>query len=168
MKIIFYSYSGVHSAVVAGAAYLGLLSAQKAASLQFSRVPFFGCPEHKAELRYLGADSLGHQVYALGVKGEMELIPRAIKDFLQVINIPAHDLVMINTYSSLGFLSKWGEKLARCGLMTWGNFLVRWGLKSDFPHLWNEVRRNIGSTGLDLIETMMDNNGEIIESGEFP
>ncbi|MGI6684830.1 MAG: DUF3189 family protein [Bacillota bacterium] len=140
MKIIFYSYSGVHSAVVAGAAYLGILSSQKAASLQFSGVPFFGCKENKFQLKYLGNDKKGNQIYALGVKGELELLPRSIKKFLELINIPPHDLIMINTYVGLSSLSRWGEKLATWGFITLGNFMVRQGLKKDFPHVWKDVQ----------------------------
>ncbi|MEL7565138.1 MAG: DUF3189 family protein, partial [Dehalobacterium sp.] len=91
MKIIFYSYSGVHSALLAGAVYLGRLSTQKAASLQFSEVPFFGCKENKSQLRYLGEDKKGNQIYALGVRGEMELISRAVTSFLEILHIPTNE-----------------------------------------------------------------------------
>jgi hypothetical protein len=132
MKIIFYSYSGVHSAVLAGAAYLGLISAPKAASVKFSEVPFFGCKERKSQLRFLGDDQEGNQIFALGVKGEMELIPRSIENFLQLMGVSPHDLLMINTYPCLCILSKWGERLARWGFTTTGNFLAQQGLKKDY------------------------------------
>ncbi|HHT63375.1 MAG: DUF3189 family protein [Bacillota bacterium] len=148
MKIIFYSYSGVHSAVVAGAAYLGLWSAQEAASLQFSGIPFFGCQESKSELRYLGNDKQGNQVYTLGVKGEMELVPRAIQDFLQLMEIPAQDLIMINTNLFINRMSRWGERLARYGLIKTGNFLARQGLKKDFPLLFKEVKKMLKRQGV--------------------
>jgi len=138
MKIIFYSYSGVHSAVLAGAAYLGLISAPKAASVQFSEVPFFGCKETKSQLRFLGDDQAGNQIFALGVKGEMELIPRSIKNFLHLMGVPPHDLLLINTFPCLSILSKWGERLARWGFTGTGNFLARQGLKKDF-HLLLEI-----------------------------
>lgn len=143
MKIIFYSYSGVHSAVLAGAAYLGRLSAQKAASLQFSEVPFFGCKENKSQLRYLGEDKNGNQIYSLGVRGEMELIPKSIKSFLEILQISANEIMMINTYSYLSTLSRWGEKLSRGGLLILGNFLFCQGLKKDFPLLLKEVHHKL-------------------------
>ena len=139
MKIIFYSYSGVHSAVLGGTAYLGMVSAQKAASLQFSEIPFFGCKENKSQLRYLGVDKKGNQIYSLGVQGEMDLIHKAINNFLEIVNIPADDIMMINTYSYLSRLSKWGEWFARKGLLSIGNYLFCLGLKKDFPLLYKGV-----------------------------
>ena len=144
MKIIFYGYSGVHSAVVAGAAYLGKLSAQKAASLQFSEIPFFGCQENKNQLRYLGEDTLGNQIYSLGVQGEMDLIPKSINNFLELFHISSHDLVLINIDTSLSTLTKWGERIARRGLTLLGNFLVCQGLKKDLPVLMNHVHLKLG------------------------
>lgn len=139
MKIIFYSYSGVHSAVVAGAAYLGSLSAQQAASAPFSEVPFFGCKEKESKLRYLGEDKRGNRIYALGVGREMELVPKAIKNFLDLFQISQDDLVLINTDGYLSPLSKWGERLAGNGLVDLGNFLVHQGLKKDFFRVLKQV-----------------------------
>jgi len=143
MKIIFYSYSGVHSALLAGAAYLGRLSDQKAASIQFSEVPFFGYKENKSQLRYLGEDKKGNQIFSLGVQGEIELIPKSIKSFLEILDISSNEMVMINTYSNLSILSRWGEKLARGGLTILGNHLFCLGLKKDFPILLKEVHNKL-------------------------
>lgn len=139
MKIIFYSYSGVHSAVLAGAVYLGKLSSQEAVPLLFQDLPFYGHPDRGSKIRYLGDDERGNQVYTLGVGGEPALIARGIEDFLRIALVSSADLKLINTADGLNNWTKWGEKLATKGLQHAGNFLATQGLKRNLPSLIKKV-----------------------------
>jgi len=132
MRIIFYGYSGVHSAVVAAAALLGKCETGSAAQLQLSEVPLFGSSPVKYRLIFHGTDCQGNEIFSLGVGWEMVLIPRAIRDFLIINGLSDQEIRMINTAAPLGPLIRIGELLACYGLQAIGNYLVQKGLEKKY------------------------------------
>ncbi|ATW24109.1 DUF3189 family protein [Candidatus Formimonas warabiya] len=166
MIILYCGYSGVHSAVVAAAAHLGKLPGKGAVQPQLPEVPFFGSRVTPYQMLFHGTDQKGNKIYSLGVGHEAKLIFKAIRSFLDIMHIPSGQLIAVNTAFPLGRMSKWGEYLAFRGWYKAGNYLSRKGLREDLPALMDYLEKELSRRGtIDLIPGMMDNNGEIIESG---
>ncbi|MGI6713077.1 MAG: DUF3189 family protein [Bacillota bacterium] len=145
MRIIFYGYSGVHSAVLAAATHLGIISLSEAASLQLSEVPFFGTQKVKYHLRLHGPDIWGNEIYSLGVGREIKLLPRAIIDFLRLYQNNNQKIKLINTIAPLSYIVKAGELLSCIGCLKWGNYLVSKGIKADYIKLVAHVNRELAN-----------------------
>lgn len=63
----------------------------------------------------------------------MELIYRAMISFQEILQIPPHEIKVINTYHYLNRVSKGGERLAAYGFSKLGKFFFSLGFKKNLP-----------------------------------
>ncbi len=142
MKIVFFGYSGVHTATIAAAVYLEKLSIREK-TLRISEIPFFGSREIKYKLLFHGVDREGNQVYSIGTGNEMILVPKFVHSFLDIYHIPSSELIFINTLMPVGKITKIGEYLISIGICSLGNFFVQKGVIRDLPALANYIQREL-------------------------
>lgn len=139
MKIIYYGYSGVHSAAVAAAIHLGKIQINELKIIKPESIPFFGSRPIKFHLKFIGTDFLGNDVYILGVGHELQLVPRAIKNFLNIYDININEIKLINTLAFSGKLTRVAECLACVGFLKVGNFLAKIAFKYDCVKLTKSI-----------------------------
>lgn len=143
MKIIFYAYSGVLSASVAAAFFLGLLPHRQVILRQLAEVPLFGAKDPLYRIYQYGRDPLGNEIFSLGVGKEIVLVPKAIKSFLEIHGFKSHELKFVNTMIPLGYLSKMGEKIVSLGGISAGTSIALLGLRTDYHNLIRHVEQEI-------------------------
>lgn len=143
MKIIFYAYSGVLSASVAAAFFLGILPPRQVVTRQLSEVPFFGANASLYQIYEYGRDYLGNEVFSLGVGKEMVIVPKAIRSFLEIHGFKSHELKMVNTMIPLGYPSRIGERIVSLGGITTGTSIALMGLRTDYHDLIRHVEQEI-------------------------
>ncbi|MGI6065018.1 MAG: DUF3189 family protein [Bacillota bacterium] len=135
MKIIFYSYTGVHSAVIAAAIHLGTLPRYKSMERsQIAGLPLFAASQVLYQLNYIGQDYRGNDLFTLGVGRELKLIPKSIISFLRLYKIEG-EIKLINTMLPLKRKARIGERLASLGMHDLGTRLFLHGILGDYERM---------------------------------
>ncbi|SMB98312.1 Protein of unknown function [Thermanaeromonas toyohensis ToBE] len=139
MKIIYHCFGGTHSSIVAAALHLGWLPREHLPSAaEIQAIPYFDQRRRgeEGEIKFLGRDSYGHEIYAVGKRGMGTLLENFLYDLAEALKLPRGELLLLDTTPLVncwmalgGFLSR------RLGLTFLGRPLVTWGVKRAYPSL---------------------------------
>lgn len=140
MKIIYYSYTGAHSAVIAAGIHLGTLTSQKIGRSQLVELPLFASPPLLYQLNYYGQDSFGNDLFTLGVGHELILVPKSIISFLSLYKIRGTEIKLINTMLPLKNLTCIGERMASAGMNTLGTRIFLHAMVRDYEKLYQYLK----------------------------
>lgn len=135
MKIICYSVSSVHSALVAAAIIMEKIPNKPISKLKRADLPLFNLQPTMFHLHFCGTDHHGNDVFTLGVGRETDLVSKAVASFFSLFKIGEDQIEMINTSIALGWLSKTGEYLASIGCRKFGSICFNLGIRQDMKKL---------------------------------
>lgn len=133
--VLFLCETGWFGSLVAGLLYLGRLP-DKPCQTDLTIVQEF-YQEHRDNLGkviYLGRDIYGQEVYTLGVLNEPQLVPVALRNLIQLYDIPQENLKLVNTLGRTSLKLTAGIKLINFKLDALGWPLVKSGLLDLYPY----------------------------------
>lgn len=143
MKIIYHCFGGTHSSIIAAALHLGWLPRERLPRAdEIQAIPYFDQRRRgeEGEIKFLGRDSYGHEIYAVGKRGMGVLLENFLYDLTEALELPREELLLVDTTPLVncwmalgGFLSR------RLGLTFLGRPLVIWGVKRAYHSLVNLV-----------------------------
>ncbi|MCL6635141.1 MAG: DUF3189 family protein [Peptococcaceae bacterium] len=137
-RILYFSDSRFPLAGLAGAIHTGLLPAEREpGGSELWSLPFLNSKKSGGvEIIHLGRDGRGVEVYALSVKGELDMVRRLVESFLDVFNIPAGELDLVDTGAGESLTLRAGFFLCRLRFFApMGRFLVSAGVKKIYSRL---------------------------------
>ena len=136
-KVLYFSDSKFPLAGVAGAIHTGLLPMKgKSVTGEMWDLQFLNSKSRVDRIVCLGDDELGNRVYALSVKGEQDMVFRLIDSFLEIYNIPAQELVLVDSGFKDNLLLLVGRVLCRSRILTpLGRYLMSAGVKQSYAGL---------------------------------
>lgn len=139
MKIIYHCFGGTHSSIIAAALHLGWLPRGRLPRAdEIQAIPYFDQRRRgeEGEIKFLGRDSYGHEIYAVGKRGMGVLLENFLYDLTEALELPRGELLLLDTTPLVncwmalgGFLSR------RLGLTFLGRPLVIWGVKRAYHRL---------------------------------
>lgn len=104
MKVIYYSFYGCYSSPIC--AYLHLNEKIDIGEEEFFKIPFLFQVDY-GNIKYMGKDGCGNEIFVMGVKNFGENIKRTLKDLMKVFDID-DDMIFIDTsqydFKFFGFL----------------------------------------------------------------
>lgn len=143
-NILYFSKSSFPLAALAGAIHTGLLPADNMPdSGKLWRLPFLDLKKSgNGKIISLGEDGQGNKVYALSVKGDCEMVYRLIASFLEISNLPANRLYLVDNCAGDNMFLRAGGILCRYALLApLGKLLVMAEIKKRYRLLSQMVSR---------------------------
>lgn len=143
MKIIYHCFGGTHSSIIAAALHLDWLPrARLPRAEEIQAIPYFDQRRRgeEGQIKFLGCDSYGNEIYAVGKRGMGILLENFLYDLTDALGLPREELLLVDTTPLVncwmalgGFLSR------RLGLTFLGRPLVIWGVRRAYYRLVNLV-----------------------------
>ncbi|MDD4169696.1 MAG: DUF3189 family protein [Desulfotomaculaceae bacterium] len=138
---------------MAGAIHTGLLPVDNMPdSSKLWRLPFLSLKKSgNGKIISLGEDGQGNKVYALSVKGDGEMVYRLIASFLEISNLPANRLYLVDNCAGDNIFLWAGGIFCRSALLApLGRLLAMAGIKKKYRVISQMVSRQkagMGCTG---------------------
>jgi hypothetical protein len=145
MKVIYYCYGSAHSSVTAANLHLGHLPLDRRPRPgEIAHQPLFDrCEDYQVgELRLMGTDEWGHEVYVLGLAGGRKVMAHALRDFLRAAGVDDSALLLEDALAHAGVLLRiGGYSSRRLGLIWLGRPLCALGVWLKYQGFTGHVRR---------------------------
>ncbi len=139
MKVLYHCYGGSHSSVTAAAIHLGLLPRDRVPKEEeLKRVPFFDRTGRKSEgeIRLMGEDGHGNQVYVLGRKDLGPVAIRCLMGVARIFGIDTSNLFLVDTLPVVNLKMRVGGFTSRVlRLVSPGRAWVSRGTQQAYYHL---------------------------------
>lgn len=139
MKIIYHCFGGSHSSVTAAAIHLGLLPRDRLpAAAELISLPYFDGKSRgeEGEIKYMGTDPYGNNIYAAGKKNLGRRFEALLYDLATVLGLPRQELLLLNTSPFVNFLMVVGGFTSRrLGLTFPGRPIVILGTRRSYFRL---------------------------------
>jgi len=143
LKIIYHCYGGSHSSVTAAAIHLGLLpNGQIPTAEMLWGLPFFDRQVAKdhGNIKFMGTDEFGNQVYILGRHNTAKLIQNILPEVAALFGI--NDLFMIDVMPYVNWrMMLGGFTSRRLGWVGIGRPIVTRGTQYSFWSLTSLVQK---------------------------
>lgn len=139
LRIVYSCYGGAHSSPVAAAIHLGQLPRQTIPPKEkFLELQLFDrtTSEQHGELRHIGVDDKGNEVYVLGRGPRGAAVVRALMSGVNLMGGTAHDIKIIDTLPTVNLWMRIGGLFSRrFGWVFIGRPLVLHGIRRAYPRL---------------------------------
>jgi hypothetical protein len=169
MIIIYHCYGSAHSSIVASAIHVGLLPLNKTPTRkELISLKYFDKTESKdiGTPLYIGQDTWGNQVYAVGMTYKKKVVKQAIYSLLDMYQIPRQSIILSDALTSAHLFTKVGGILSRrYGIISLGRPLTALGMQLNyrkFVTLVEYTTRQVDklmTNKLDGTYQLMDNRG---------
>ncbi|WHE08395.1 DUF3189 family protein [Thermoanaerobacterium thermosaccharolyticum] len=95
LKVIYYSYFGCYSSVIAAYIHTKIIKDK------VDKDVFFSIPEilktDYGELKYIGIDESYHEIYTIGMKNYSDNIKKTLEGFRKIFNMEYDKLIFVDT-----------------------------------------------------------------------
>jgi hypothetical protein len=139
MKLIYYCYGSAHSSVVAAALHLGKLPLERVPEWQeILSLPDFDVARDDSlgHLFYKGRDEDGHEVYTIGMGGEMDLVRNSIESLMAHCRMNRDEYYFAKALPNINAWAKIGGALSRrYGIVGIGRTMAAKGIIMSYPNL---------------------------------
>ncbi|GAF27108.1 GTP cyclohydrolase II [Moorella thermoacetica Y72] len=139
MKVIYHCFGGSHSSVTAAAIHLGLLPRDRLpAAAELMSLPYFDARSlgEEGEIKYMGIDPYGNNVYAAGKKNLGSRFEALLYDLATALGLPRQELLLLNTSPFVNRLMVLGGFTSRrLGMTTPGRPIVILGTRRAYFQL---------------------------------
>jgi hypothetical protein len=147
MKIVYHCYGGAHASPTAAAIHLRLLPPNRWPRFaDFEKIPYFDCMiwnEH-GQLRKVGVDASGNEVFILGRRNSPELIIALIRGFVKLTGGNPDEYYFVNCMQRFNpFMVTGGFSSRGLGLVKFGRPIVTFGTMISYPILAAIVRKTM-------------------------
>lgn len=121
------------------------------------RLPFLSLKKSgNGKIISLGEDGQGNKVYALSVKGDGEMVYRLIASFLEISNLPANRLYLVDNCAGDNIFLWAGGIFCRSALLApLGRLLAMAGIKKKYRVISQMVSRQKAGMGLNSLDYIM-------------